>query len=278
MVLLETKIKFLKLTKRPWVRNDNIPNKQRFILLLETKQRFPMLKGTKNAFRIFIVLSETKSALVIKISQLYCLFAVWNSDVFSICFFGQHDSDFGRHDFGRDDCRAVSFQPDRATICSESPWVLTIYNCTLYAVLVVWSSGLERNFVWQERFAWRSFWISASFSSNQSLCFLVERPPTFSAAFWRMIFSCYQWCFGSVSQTGSSFFSCLVWSSSSNSLFLARCLLVSSFFTCTPLFLTAGLILSRTLVRHSFWSVLQSALDITQVCRASHGSFWRTRA
>ena len=92
MVLLETKIKFLKLTKRPWVKNDYIPNKQRFILLLETKQRFPMLKGTKNAFRIFIVLSETKSALVIKISQLYCLFAVWNSDVFSICFFGQHDS------------------------------------------------------------------------------------------------------------------------------------------------------------------------------------------
>ena len=89
MILLETKIKFLKLTKRPWVRNDYIPNKQRFILLLETKQRFPMLKGTKNAFRIFIVLSETKSALVIKISQLYCLFAVWNSDVFSICFFGR---------------------------------------------------------------------------------------------------------------------------------------------------------------------------------------------
>ena len=41
----------------------------------------------------------------------------------------------------------MSFQPDRATICSESPRVLTIYNCTLYAVLVAWSSGLERNFV-----------------------------------------------------------------------------------------------------------------------------------
>ena len=36
MVLLETKEKFLKLTKRPWVRNDYIPNEQRFILLLET--------------------------------------------------------------------------------------------------------------------------------------------------------------------------------------------------------------------------------------------------
>ena len=34
--LLETKKKFLKLTKRPWVRNDYIPNEQRCILLLET--------------------------------------------------------------------------------------------------------------------------------------------------------------------------------------------------------------------------------------------------
>ena len=36
MVLLETKKEFLKLTKRPWVRNDYIPNEQRCILLLET--------------------------------------------------------------------------------------------------------------------------------------------------------------------------------------------------------------------------------------------------
>ena len=35
MVLLETNKKFLKLTKRPWVRNDYIPNEERFILLLE---------------------------------------------------------------------------------------------------------------------------------------------------------------------------------------------------------------------------------------------------
>ena len=34
IVLLETKKKFLKLTKRPWVRNDYIPNEQRCILLL----------------------------------------------------------------------------------------------------------------------------------------------------------------------------------------------------------------------------------------------------
>ena len=36
MVLLETKKEFLKLTKRPWVRNGYIPDEKRFILLLET--------------------------------------------------------------------------------------------------------------------------------------------------------------------------------------------------------------------------------------------------
>ena len=35
--LLETKKKFLKFTKRSWVRNEYIPNEQRFILLLETE-------------------------------------------------------------------------------------------------------------------------------------------------------------------------------------------------------------------------------------------------
>ena len=35
--LLESKKKFLKFTKRPWVRNEYIPNEQRFILLLETE-------------------------------------------------------------------------------------------------------------------------------------------------------------------------------------------------------------------------------------------------
>ena len=81
MVLLETKKEFLKLTKRPWVRNDYIPNEQRCILLLETN----------NTLRIFMVLSETKSALVIKISQRYCLFTIWHSDLFSICFIRRLD-------------------------------------------------------------------------------------------------------------------------------------------------------------------------------------------
>ena len=106
MVLLETKKEFLKLTKCPLVRNEYIPtnnasfvvrNGQRFPLLLETNNASRIVTQTYTkilmflvfvsfffAFRIFRELSETKSALVIKISQLYCLFIVWNSDVFSI--------------------------------------------------------------------------------------------------------------------------------------------------------------------------------------------------
>ena len=90
VVLLETKKEFLQLTKRPWVRNDYTPNEKRCILLLETNVSL-LLLGTNNALRIFLVLSETKSALVIKISQRYCLFTVWNSDLFGICFFGRLD-------------------------------------------------------------------------------------------------------------------------------------------------------------------------------------------
>ena len=55
------------------------------------EQRFPLLLGTNSALRIFMVLSATKSALVIKISQRYCLLTVWNSDLFSICFFRRLD-------------------------------------------------------------------------------------------------------------------------------------------------------------------------------------------
>ena len=71
------------------------------------EHRFPLLSGTNNALTIFMVFSETKSALVIKISQPYCLLTVWNSYLFYICYFGQHDSGFGRHDFWRDDSRAT---------------------------------------------------------------------------------------------------------------------------------------------------------------------------
>ena len=45
----------------------------------------------KRKFGSHMVLPETKSALVIKISRRYCLLTVWNSDLFSICFFGRLD-------------------------------------------------------------------------------------------------------------------------------------------------------------------------------------------
>ena len=62
-----------------------------FHSVVGNEQRFPLLLGTKNAFRIFMVSLETKSALVMKISQLYCLFTVWDSDLFNICLFGRLD-------------------------------------------------------------------------------------------------------------------------------------------------------------------------------------------
>ena len=78
MVLLEINNEFLKLTKRSWVRNGCIPNEQRWIFFVGN-ERFSLLLGTNNTLRIFMVLSETKSALVTKISQRYCLLTVWNS-------------------------------------------------------------------------------------------------------------------------------------------------------------------------------------------------------
>ena len=56
--------------------------------IVGNEQCFPLLLGTNNTFRIFMVLLETKSALVIKISQLHCLFIVWNSELANICFLG----------------------------------------------------------------------------------------------------------------------------------------------------------------------------------------------
>ena len=65
--------------------------------VVRNEQRFPPLNRRNNTFRIFMVLLETKSALVIKNFQLYCLFTVWNSDVFGICFFGWLDFFFRWH-------------------------------------------------------------------------------------------------------------------------------------------------------------------------------------
>ena len=88
VVLLEIKIKFLKLTKRPWVRNECIPNEKRCILL-----------KTNKAFR-----NNLKSTFMIKISELYCLlqsarlmFQVFVS-LGDLSFLGRHHSGSSRDD------------------------------------------------------------------------------------------------------------------------------------------------------------------------------------
>ena len=97
MVLLETKKKFLKLTKRPWVRNDYIPNEQRCILLLETNNVPFVIRNKQRCKNLHGVVGNNEHFGDKKISQRYCLFTVRNSDLLSICFFGQLDFFFGRH-------------------------------------------------------------------------------------------------------------------------------------------------------------------------------------
>ena len=50
MVLLETKKEFLKLTKRPWVRNDYIPNEQCFIFCWK-RTKFPFVVRNERRFK-----------------------------------------------------------------------------------------------------------------------------------------------------------------------------------------------------------------------------------
>ena len=93
MALLEKKKRFLKLTKRPWVRNEYISNEQRRILLLETnnvrnEQRFKNLHGVvgnKERFR------DKKFLNVIAYLQSEILiFLVFVSSGDLTFFFGRH--------------------------------------------------------------------------------------------------------------------------------------------------------------------------------------------
>ena len=55
----------------PNQRNKRLHTKRTTLhFVVGNEQRFALLLGTNNALRIFMVLSETKSALVIKISQI----------------------------------------------------------------------------------------------------------------------------------------------------------------------------------------------------------------
>ena len=61
-------------------------------------ERFPLLLGTNNALRIFMMLSETKSALVIKKFLNDIAYLQSEIQIFLVCFFGRLDFFFGRHD------------------------------------------------------------------------------------------------------------------------------------------------------------------------------------
>ena len=106
-MVLKTKLKFLKLTKRPGVRNENVLNEQRFIFVVRNEQRFPLLfKRT--------TLLESSWCCRKQRARPYFLFKVFKSDLLSIFYFrrldffpiymtknyGRHDSGSGRHDLG----------------------------------------------------------------------------------------------------------------------------------------------------------------------------------
>ena len=70
--------------------------------VVKYEQRFPLFKRANNAYRILMVLSETKGALVITVSQLYCLFPVGNLRICSClaCVYRVMDArgKFGEHE------------------------------------------------------------------------------------------------------------------------------------------------------------------------------------
>ena len=104
----------------PNQRNKRLHTKRTTLhFVVGNEQLFPLLLGTKNAFRIFMVLSETKSALVIKISQIIALFTVWYSDLLSILF-------FGRLDFFSGDITIISYGQVAISPKAMSPetWVM----------------------------------------------------------------------------------------------------------------------------------------------------------
>ena len=104
----------------PNQRNKRLHTKRTTLhFVVGNEQRFPLLLGTNNTLRIFMVLSETKSALVIKISQIIALFTVWYSDLLSILF-------FGRLDFFSGDITIISYGQVAISpkVMSPETWVM----------------------------------------------------------------------------------------------------------------------------------------------------------
>ena len=90
--------------RSPNQRNKRLHTKRTTLhFVVKNEQLFPLLLGTKNAFRIFMVLSETKSALVIrkkiKLLPIYSLI-FWSFKYFILrttwLFFGRHNHNFLR--------------------------------------------------------------------------------------------------------------------------------------------------------------------------------------
>ena len=104
----------------PNQRNKRLHTKRTTLhFVVGNEQRFPLLLGTNNTLRIFMVLSETKSALVIKISQIIALFTVWYSDLLTILF-------FGRLDFFSGDITIISYGQVAISpkVMSPETWVM----------------------------------------------------------------------------------------------------------------------------------------------------------
>ena len=82
-----------------------------------------------------------------------------------------------------------------------------VLQAVLYAAFKLLLSGFVKRRWWLERFISSNSWIPVSDSSNQSLCFLNEKPATSAVVSWRTYFSCVQ-CW-SMSVSGSATLSSL---------------------------------------------------------------------
>lgn len=152
-----------------------------------------------------------------------------------------------------------------------SGWPLSVIWDGLYIAWVELWSGEERRGVLYDRSAWPGKAFGFQYHSRQTIFYSSSSrgrlPSQQLPGKW----------FSAVSIGAQDLF-CgkavppfvrLFQSSSSNSISPASSLLVWSFLTSAPLFLTVVLMLSRTLVWTSLWSVLQSALGMTRVCTTS---------
>ena len=87
------------------------------------------------------------------------------------------------------------------SFCMVLSLAWSVLQAGLYAALAAWSSGFASRWLWQERFFLRNSRISLSASSNQSWCFLVDRPTTSAMASCSLVFICFHCSSGSAAVT-----------------------------------------------------------------------------